>query len=147
MQETPVPSLGQEDCWRRDRLPIPVFLGFLCGSANEESAFNVGDLGLIPGLGRFPGEGIGYPLQYSWASLVAQLIKNLPSMRETWVWSLGWEDSLEKGKATYSSVLAWRIPWTIQSMGSQRVGHDWVTFTFTFHPFLIFWISYFMSLC
>ena len=50
-------------------------------------------------------------------------------MRETWVWSLGWEDPLEKGKATHSSILAWRIPWTIQSMGLQRVGHDWATFT------------------
>ena len=53
----------------------------------------------------------------SWASLVAQLVKNLPAMRETWVQSLGWEDSLEKGKATHSSILAWRIPWTAQSMG------------------------------
>ena len=50
---------------------------------------------------------MGYPLQYFWASLVAQLVKNLPSMRETWVRSLGWEDSLEKGKATHSSILAW----------------------------------------
>ena len=54
-----------------------------------------------------------YPLQYSWASLVAQLVKNLPSMRETWVGFLGWEDPMEKGKVTYSSILAWRIPWTI----------------------------------
>ena len=61
---------------------------------------------------------------YNWASLVAQLVKNLPAMWETWVQSLGWEDPLEKGKATHSSILAWRIPWTIQSMGSQRVGHD-----------------------
>ena len=53
-------------------------------------------------------------------------------MQETWVWSLGWEDPLEKGKATHSSLLAWRIPWTM-SMGSQRVGLDWVTFTFTFN--------------
>ena len=57
-------------------------------------------------------------------TLVAQLVKNLPAMRETWVRSLGWEDALEKGTATHSSVLAWRIPWTIQAMGSQRVGHD-----------------------
>ena len=55
----------------------------------------------------------GYPLQYSWASLVAQLVKNLPAMQETWVQSLGWEDPLEKGKATHSSILAWRIPWTV----------------------------------
>ena len=65
------------------------------------------------GLGRYTGEGIGYPLQYSWASLVAQLVKNLPAIWETWVRSLGWEEPLEKGKATHSSILAWRIPWTI----------------------------------
>ena len=65
MQETPVRFLGQEDPWRRDRLSTPVFLGFLYGSAGKESACNVGDLGLIPGLGRSPGEGKGYPLQYS----------------------------------------------------------------------------------
>ena len=64
-------------------------------------------------------------------SLVAQLVKNSPAMWKTWVWSLGWEDPLEKGKATHSSILAWRIPWTVQSMGSQRVGHDWATCTFT----------------
>ena len=56
------------------------------------------------------GEGIGYPLQYSWASLVAQMVKNLPVMRETWVQSLGSEDPLEEGMATHSSILAWRIP-------------------------------------
>ena len=65
------------------------------------------------GSGRSPGEGIEYPLQYSWASLVAQLVKNLPAMQETWVQSLGWEDPLEKGKATHSSILAWKIPWTV----------------------------------
>ena len=83
----------------------------------------------IPGLGRYAREGIGYPLQYSWASLGAQLAKNPPAMWKTWVRSLGWEDSLEKGKATHSSILAWRIPWTVQSMGLQRVGHDRMTFT------------------
>ena len=82
-------------------------------SVGKESACNAGDPGLIPGLGRSAGEGIGYPLQYSWASLVAQLVKNLPAMWETWVRSLGWEDPLEKGKATHSSILAWRIPWTV----------------------------------
>ena len=63
---------------------------------------------------------IGYPLQYSWVSLVAQLVKNLPAMWETWVQSLGWEDPLEKGKAPHSSILAWRIPWTMQSMGCKE---------------------------
>ena len=57
-------------------------------------------------VGKIPGEGMGYPLQYSWASLVAQLIKNLPAVRETWVQSLGWEDTLEKGKATHFSILS-----------------------------------------
>ena len=79
---------------------------------------------MIPGLGRSAGEGIGYPFQYSWASLVAQLVKNLPAMWENWVQSLGWEDPLEKGKATHSSILASRIPWTVESTRSQRVRHD-----------------------
>ena len=65
---------------------------------------------MIPGLGSSPGEGIGYPLQYSWASLVAQMVKNPTAMPETWVRSLGWEDPLEAGMATHSSILAWRIP-------------------------------------
>ena len=65
---------------------------------------------MIPGLGRSTGDGIGYPLQYSWASLVAQLVKNPPAMPETWVRSLGWDDPLEKEKATHPSILAWRIP-------------------------------------
>ena len=59
------------------------------------------------------GEGIGYPLQYSWASLLAQTVKNPPAMQETWLRSLGWEDPLEKGMATHSSITAWRIPWTV----------------------------------
>ena len=72
-----------------------------------------------------------------WISLVAQTVKNLPAMQETRVQSLGWEDLLEKGMATHSSILAWKIPWTeepagLQSMGSQRAGHDWVINTFTF---------------
>ena len=104
--------------------------GFPDSSVGKESACNAGDPSLIPGSGRSAGKGIGYPLQYSWASLAAQLVKNPPAMRETWVWSVGWEDHLEKGKATHSSILAWRIPWTVSPMGSQRVRHDWVTFTF-----------------
>jgi len=88
-------------------------LGFPDSSVGKESSCNSGDPGLIPGLGRSPGEGIGYPLQFSWASLVAQLVKNPPTMWETWVRSLSWEDLLEKGKATHASILAWRIPWTV----------------------------------
>ena len=78
-------------------------LGLPGSSAGKESACHA-DLTLIPGLGRSPGEGIDYPLQYSWASQVAQLVKNLPAKQEVW------EDLLEKGKATHSSILAWRIP-------------------------------------
>ena len=74
--------------------------------------------------GRSPGEGIGYPLQYSWTSLVAQQVKNLPAMLETWVQPLSWEDPLEKGIATHSNIMAWRIPPTVESMGSQRVRHN-----------------------
>ena len=62
---------------------------------------------------------------------VAQLIKNPPAMWETWIQSLSWEDPLEKGRATHSSLLAWRISWTVLSMGSKRVGHNRATFTFT----------------
>ena len=65
---------------------------------------------MIPGLGRSPGEGIGYSLQFSWAPLVAWMVKNPLAMWETWVHSLGWEDPLEEGMATHSSILAWRIP-------------------------------------
>ena len=65
----------------------------------------------------------------TWASLIAQLVKNLPAMQETPVWFLGQKDPLEKGKATHSSSLTWRIPWTIQSMVLQRVRHDWATFS------------------
>ena len=88
-------------------------LSFFGGSDGKESACNTVDPGLTPGLGRSIGEGIGYSLQYSRASLVAQLVKNLPAMWKTWVQSLDWKDPLEKGKATHSSILAWRIPWTV----------------------------------
>ena len=81
-------------------------MGFPDSSVGKESACHAGDPGSIPGSGRSPGGGIGYPLQYSWASLVAQLVKNLLARQKTWVQSLGWEDPLEKGKATHSSILA-----------------------------------------
>ena len=68
---------------------------------------------MIPRLGRSAGEGIGYLLQYSWASFVAQVVKNLPAMKEAWVRSLGWEDPLEEGKATYSSIVTCRVSWTV----------------------------------
>ena len=75
-------------------------MGFPDSSVGKESTCNARDPSLISGLERSPGEGIGYPLQYSWASPVAQLVKNLPAMQETWVQTLSWEDTLEKGKAT-----------------------------------------------
>ena len=80
--------------------------GFPGGSAGKESACNSGDPSSISGSERSAGEGIGYPLQSSWVSLVAQLVKNPPTMWETWVQSLGWKDLLEKGMATHSSILA-----------------------------------------
>ena len=83
-----------------------MILRFPDSSVGKESACIAGNPGLIPGSGRSVGEGIGYPLQYSWAFLVAQLVKNLPAMWETLVRSLGWEDPLEKGKATHSSILS-----------------------------------------
>ena len=85
-------------------------MGFSDSSVGKQSAYNAGDPSSTPGLGRSAAEGIGYPLQYSWTSLMTQLVKNPPTMRETWVQSLGWEDPLEKGKATHSSIQAWRIP-------------------------------------
>ena len=85
---------------------FPQFVVIPHCSVGKKSACNAGDPGSIPGSGRPAGEGIGYSRQYSWASLVAQLVKNLPAMQETWVPSLGWKDPLEKGKATHSSILA-----------------------------------------
>ena len=92
-------------------LQVRVCLGFPGSSAGKKFTCNAG--GLILGSRRSPGEGIGYPLQYSWASLVAQMVKNLPAMWETWAGSLGWEDPLEKGTAIHDCILAWRIPWTV----------------------------------
>ena len=106
---------------------------FPSSSVGKESAFDAGDLGSTPGSGRSPGEGIGYPLQYSWASLVAQTVKNLPAMQEAWVQSWVGNIPLEKGTATHYIILAWRISWKeepggLQSMGSRRVEQDWATF-------------------
>ena len=106
--------------------------GFPDRSAGKESSCNTGDSGPIPGSGRSPGEGIGYPLQYSWAFLVAQLVKNPPAIHKILVLLLGQEVPLEKGMATLSSILAWRIPWTeehdgLQPMGLERAGYDWMT--------------------
>ena len=85
-------------------------MGFPGSSVSKESACNAGDPSLIPGSGSSPGEGLGYPLQYSWASLVDQVVKNPPAVWEMWVRSLSWEYPLEEGMATHSSIVAWRIP-------------------------------------
>ena len=95
-------------------------------SVGKESACNAGDPSLIPESGRSSGEGIGSPIQYSWAFLVAQLVKNPPAMQETWVWSLCWEDPLKKGKATHSSILAWRITWDCKSVRHDSDFHIYV---------------------
>ena len=95
-------------------------VGFPHSSLGKESACNAGDPSSMPGSGRSAGEGIGYPLQCSWASFVAQLVKNLPAMQKTWVWSLDWEDPLKKGKATHSSSLACTDP--LRRVGKKSMG-------------------------
>ena len=95
---------------------------FPSSSADKESACDARDPDSIPGLGRSAGEGIGYPLECSCASLVAHLVKNPPAMQETWVRSVGWKDLLEEGTAIHSSILAMEN--SLDYMGLQRVGHD-----------------------
>ena len=99
--------------------------GFPGGSPGKESACDVKDTRV----GKFPWKREGYPLQYSWAFLVTQLVKKVSAMQETWVQYLGWEDSLEKGMETHFSILALRIlmdrePSGLESVRLQRVGHD-----------------------
>ena len=107
-------------------------IGLPDGSAGRESACSSGDPGWIPELGSSPREGTGYPLQYSWAPLGAQMVKSPPATPETWVRSLGWEDPVEEGMAAHSSIFARGLPWAqepggLQSMRSQRFGHNWAT--------------------
>ena len=104
--------------------------GFPDSSVDKESACNAGNPSSLPGSGRSPGEGIGYPLQYSWASLIAQLVKNLPAMWETWVRCLGWEDPLEKGKATSSSILENSLDCIVHGILQARI-LEWVAFPFS----------------
>ena len=156
MQETPVDSWVGKIRWRRDRLPTPVFLGLPCGSAGKESAWNAGDLGSTPGLGRYPGEGKGYSLQYSGLKdyIVPGVAKNWTRLNDFhftslhFTWLLSDKESpcqtgeaclipesevpLWKEVATHSSILAWEVLWTeepgtLQSMGSQRLGHNLAT--------------------
>ena len=82
-------------------------------SVGKESTCNAGDPWFDSWVRKIRWRRDCYPLQYSWASLVAPLVKDPPAMWKTWVISLGWEDPLEKGKATHSRILAWRIPWTV----------------------------------
>ena len=112
--------------WKRKLGKIKWFTRLPDSSVGKESVYSAEDPGFIPGLKISHGEGIGYHLQYSWASLVDQLVKNLPAMQETCVLSLSQGDPLEKGLATHYSILAWSTPWTeepgvLQSIGSQRV--------------------------
>ena len=114
MWETECSVTKLRECVKDTRTVIRIKSFFEINSVGKESACNAGDPVWFLGQEASPGEGIGYPLQYS--SLVAQLVTSLPAMRETWVWSLGWEDPLEKGKVTHSSILAWRFhglysPW------------------------------------
>ena len=91
--------------------------GFPDSLVGKQPTYNTGDPSSVPGSGRSTGKGIGYPLHYSWASLVAQLVKNPPSMKETWVRSLDWEDLLEREMPTHSSIRAWEISWTEEPGG------------------------------
>ena len=112
-------------------------MGFPDGSAGKESTCNAGDPSLIPGSGRSAGEGIGYLLQYSWAFLVAQLVKNSSAMWETWVQSLGWEDPLEKGKAAQYSGLENSMD-TVPGVAKSRTGLSDFHFHFSFMAFTVF---------
>ena len=112
----------------------------LNNSLGKELVCNAGYPSSIPGLGRSPGEGTGYLFQYSWVSLAVQMVNNLPTTWETWVWSLVWENPLEKGKVTHSSSLAWRIPWTLTVRG---IAKSWVQLSdFHFHFSLFIWFSW-----
>ena len=107
-----------------------VILVLIHSSVGKEPTCNAGDPGLLPGLGRSSGEGKGYPLQHSWAFLVAQLLKNPPTMQKTWVRSLGWEDWRRDRLLT---PVFWPGEFHgLYSPWGHRVRHNWVTSTFTF---------------
>ena len=119
-------GLAQSRTWLKQLSSSIVFI-FPDSSVGKESACNAGDPDLIPGWGRSTGEWIGYPVQYSWASLVVQLVKNTPAMQETWVWSLGWEDPLERESLSsiqFSSVpQSWHFvtSWTVASQATLSI--------------------------
>ena len=138
MQETWFDSWVRKILWRRDRLPTPVFLRFPYDSDGKESTCNARDPSSIPGSGRSSGEGTGYPLQYSWASLVVQLVENPPAMQGTyrrpefnpWVGKIPW-----RRERLPTPVVSPGEFHGLQSRGLQRVRYDWATFTFTFSLF------------
>ena len=105
---------------------------FLDSSVSKESSCNAEDPCLIPGPGRCAGEGTGYPPEYSWASLVAQLVKNPPAIQETWVQSLVWEDPLERGNLPTPAFWPGECHGPYSPWGCKECRHDWETFTFTF---------------
>ena len=123
---------------------IHIYFWDFPNSCRKESSCNAGEPSLISGSGRSGGEGIGYPLQYSFASFVAQLVKNLPAMQETWVQSFSWKEPMEKGKATYVSILAWRIPkdrgtWqaTFHRVTKSQTWLKWLSATYILFP--VYW--------
>ena len=130
--------------WIFSILGLKQIMGFPDSSVGNKSACNAGDPGLIPGLGRSAGEGIGYPLQYSWAFLVAQLVKDLPAVQETWAWSLGREILRRRTNGNplqYSCLVAHGqrslggySPWDC------RVSRDW-------HSWVIKYMSRWLKLC
>ena len=139
MQETCVHSLCWEDSpGERKGYPLQysglensmdLFIIWGCpdSSVGKESTCNAGDPGSIPGLGGSAGEGIGYSLQYSWASHVAQLVKNLPAVWETWVQSLGWEDLWRRAWQPTPVFLPGESPWTKEDRGAWQATVHGVT--------------------
>ena len=99
---------------------LNILEGFAVSSAGKESTCNAGDPSLVLGLARSAEEGIGYPPQYPWTSLMTQVVKNPPALRETWVQPLSWEDPLVKGTATHCNILVWRISWTVHPWGCKE---------------------------
>ena len=128
-----------------------VMVGFPGSSGDKEPTCNAGDPGSLLGLGSSPGEGIGYPLQYSWASLMAQMVTNLPAVLETWVWFQGWEDSLKEHMAIHSSILAWRTSmsrgaWWATVHGVTK-NLTWLTkHTYTHTHTMVTWIVFFETI-
>ena len=150
MQETRVWSLGQEDPLEKGMATHPSILAWRIWWTEEPGRLQ--SIGLQRAGHDWETNTFTFQIKFlkSMTFLVAQTVKNLPAMHEIWVWFLGQEDPLEKRIATHSSILAWRISWTKepcrpQSMGSQRVGHDWVNNTFTFHQIYFEFIEITMS--